>query len=252
MAGHNKWSKVKHIKGAADAKKGKLFTKIMKEVTVSARLGGGDPDGNPRLRAAISAARIASMPKDNVERAVKKGTGELQDGTTIEEATYEGYGPGGVAILVETTTDNKNRTVSELRNIFKSSGGNLGENGSVAWMFDRIGQLIFDGEKHTEDTVMEIALEAGAEDVSASDGVVEVRTEVTNVYRVKDSFDKVGIHPNSAGLSYIAKTTLAIEDKDIAQKLIKLLNSIEEHEDVQKVHANFEMGDKLLREASAS
>jgi YebC/PmpR family DNA-binding regulatory protein len=250
MSGHNKWSKVKRIKGPLDAKKGKLFTKIIREITIAAKMGGGSLDGNARLRAAVQTAKDASMPKDNIERAIKKGTGELE-GESFEEATYEGYGPGGVAIMVETTSDNKNRTINDLRNLFKTNGGNMGEEGSVAWMFNHCGQLVFDKARYPEDTVMEVALEAGAQDVSSTDETVDVMTGVSDVYRVKEQFDKVGLHPNSTGFAYIAKTTVPVESKEIAAKLIHLLDQIEEHDDVQRVHANFEMDDKLLAELTS-
>lgn len=250
MAGHNKWSKVKHVKGAVDAKRGKLFTKIIKELTIAARMGGGSPDGNPRLRAAVLAAKAASMPKENIERAIKRGTGELQDGSSIEEVTYEGYAPGGIAVLVETTTDNKNRTVSELRNLFKAGGGNLGESGSVNYLFDRLGQLLFDANKYSEDTITEVALEAGAQDVSSGDGLIEVTTSIGEVYKVKEVFERVGMHPTSAGLAWIPKSTIKVEDKDTAKKLLSLLETLEDHDDVQKVHANFDMDDQLLAQFS--
>lgn len=245
MSGHNKWSKVKNIKGPADAKRGKLFTKITKEIIVAAKSGGGNSDGNPRLRTAIIAARSASMPKDNIERAIKKGLGTLE-GETIEEALYEGYGPGGVAVLVEATTDNRNRTVSDLRNLFKSHGGNMAEGGSVAWMFSQCGQLVFEKEKYAEDKVMEVALEASAEDVITAGDVVEVTTSTSDVYRVKDVFERVGMHPASAGLSYSAKTLVPVESKEIGERLIKLLQELEDHDDVQKVHSNFTMEEALF------
>ncbi|MCB9255444.1 MAG: YebC/PmpR family DNA-binding transcriptional regulator [Bdellovibrionaceae bacterium] len=250
MAGHNKWSKVKHIKGAADAKKGKVFTKLVKELMVAARTGGGDPDANARLRAAIVAAKAASMPKDNIERAIKKGTGEVQDGTSIEEAAYEAYAPGGVAVIVEAATDNKNRTVADLRNLFKNNGGNLAETGSVAWMFQQCGLLVFDASKYSEDKVMEVALEAGAQDVNSADGGIEVTTDTTEIYKVKEVFDNVGMHPESAELSFVPKNKVKVEDKDTAQKLLKLLELVEDHEDVQKIHANFEMDDALFAEVA--
>lgn len=250
MAGHNKWSKVKNVKGPADAKRGKLFTKLIKEITISARMGGGNADGNPRLRSAILAAKAASMPKENIERALKKGTGELQDGGIIEEVTYEGYAPGGIAVLIETTTDNKNRTVSDLRNLLKANGGHLAESGSVNYLFDRVGQLLFDATKHAEDTIMEVALESGAQDVSSGDGFVEVTTSIADVYKVKDTFDRVGMHPNSAGLAWIPKSTIKIESKDVGAKILHLLEVIEDHDDVQKVHANFDMDDSLLAQIS--
>lgn len=247
MSGHNKWSKVKRIKGPLDAKRGKLFTKLIKEITVAARMGGGNPEGNPRLRHAITAAKGASMPKENIERAIKKGTGELE-GAMIEEITYEGYGPGGVAILVETTTDNKNRTVNDLRTLFKSGGGSLGEGGSVAWMFNRYGQLIFESGKYSEDTMMEAALEAGAQDVSfQGDGVIEVLTEVSDLYRVREVFEKMGMSPSQSGFSYVAKSTVPV-NKEGAQKLIELMDSIEDHDDVQHVHANADIDEKILAE----
>lgn len=250
MSGHNKWSKVKRIKGPLDAKRGKLFTKLIKEITVAAKMGGGDPDGNPRLRSAIATAKGASMPKENIERAIKKGTGELE-GEAIEEALYEGYGPGGVAILVETASDNKNRTVNDLRMLFRSNGGSMGESGSVAWMFNHYGQLIFEKEKYPEDKVMEVALEVGAQDITGNEGVVEVLTGAADVFKVKDGFEKVGMHPTSAGFSYVAKTAVPVEDKETGRKLLALLEEIEDHDDVQRVHANFEMDDNLFAELSA-
>lgn len=247
MSGHNKWSKVKRIKGPLDAKRGKLFTKLIKEITVAARTGGGNPDGNPRLRHAINAAKNSSMPKDNIERAIKKGTGELE-GEVIEEITYEGYGPGGVAILVETTTDNKNRTVNDLRTLFKSSGGSLGESGSVAWMFNRYGQLSFESRKYPEDKIMEVALEAGAQDVSTdSEGGSEVLTEVSDLYRVRETFEKLGMSPAQSAFTYTAKSTVPV-DKANAQKLIELLEGIEDHDDVQRVHSNADIDEKILAE----
>ncbi len=247
MSGHNKWSKVKRIKGPLDAKRGKLFTKIIKEISVAARMGGGQLDGNPRLRQAVQIAKDNSMPKDNIERAIKKGTGELQ-GESIEETMYEGYGPGGVAILIETASDNKNRTVSDLRNLLKSGGGNLGEAGSVAWMFTHYGQMIFDKTKYPEDTVMEVALDAGAQDVAAHDDSVEVLTGPHDIYKVKEGFERLGMHPVSVGSSYVAKTAVPVESKVAGEKLLKLLESIEDHDDVQRVHSNFEMEEKLFTE----
>ena len=247
MSGHNKWSKIKRTKGVLDTKKGKIFTKIIKEITIAARAGGGDADGNPRLRTAVLAAKAASMPKENVDRAIKKGTGEL-GGEQIEEHLYEGYGPGGVAILVETTSDNKNRTISDLRNIFKTWGGNMGEAGSVAWMFTHFGQLVFDKTKYPEDNVMDVALEAGAQDVSAGDDTVEVLTNVPEVYKVTQSFERVGMHPTSAGFSYVPKSSVPVEDRTQAERLLKLLEAIEDHDDVQRIHSNFEMDDKLFAE----
>ncbi len=250
MSGHNKWSKVKNIKGPADSKRGKLFTKLTKEIIVAARQGGGNPDGNARLRTAMVAARSASMPKDNIERAVKKGLGTLE-GEVIEEALYEGYGPGGVAVLVEAATDNRNRTVSDLRNVFKSNGGNMAESGSVAWMFSQCGQLVFEKEKYSEEKVTEVALESAADDVTVSDETVEVTTSVSDVYRVKDAFEKVGMHPASAGLGYSAKTLVPVDSKETGEKLIQLLQELEDHDDVQKVHSNFTMDEKLFSQLTS-
>lgn len=250
MSGHNKWSKVKNIKGPADAKRGKLFTKLTKEIIVAARTGGANPEGNPRLRTALLAARSASMPKDTIERAIKKGLGTL-DGENIEEALYEGYGPGGVAVLVEAATDNRNRTVSDLRSLFKNHGGNMAEGGSVSWMFSQCGQLVFDREKYPEDKVMEVALEAAADDVTASHDSVEVTTPVTDIYRVKDAFERVGMHPVSAGLSYNAKTLVPVDSKETGEKLIELLRELEDHDDVQKVHSNFVMEDNLFSQLTS-
>ncbi len=250
MAGHNKWSKVKNIKGAIDAKRSKIFTKITKEIMVASRIGGGNPDTNARLRLAIQSAREASVPKDNIERAIKKGTGELE-GDAIEEVTYEGYGPGGVAILVETTSDNKNRTVADLRSLFKSGGGNMGESGSVSWMFDRVGQLVFEPQTFSEDKIMEVALESGAQDVTTqSDGTIEVLTATADLYRVRDAFDKVQMAPASASFAYVPKTSVPV-DKEKAELLLELLENLEDHDDVQKVHANFDIDDKLLAELTA-
>jgi len=247
MSGHNKWSKVKRIKGPLDAKRGQLFTKLIKEITISARMGGGSPDGNPRLRTAITAAKNASMPKDNIDRAIKRGTGEIE-GAVIEELVYEGYGPGGVAVMVETTTDNKNRTVQDLRNLFKSHGGNLGEGGSVSWMFTHYGQIVFEKAKYPEDKVMEVALEIGAQDINEGGETVEVLTSVPDVYKVKEAFDNVGLHPASVGFTFVAKTAVPIQKKEDAEKLLDFIESIEDHDDVQRVHANFEMDEKVVAE----
>ena len=246
MSGHSKWSTIKRKKGAIDAARGKLFTKLGKEIIIAARLGGGDIDGNSRLRTAVQAAKAQSMPKDNIERAIQKGTGEL-GGDNIEELVYEGYGPAGVAVLVEATTDNKNRTVADLRNLFKSSGGNLADSGSVAYLFTKRGQMIFEGGKHTEDQIMEVAMDAGAEDVSESDGAVEVLTEPSSLYEVKDAFEKVGMEPDSASFTYVPSTSVPVEGENV-EKLMKLMEKLEDHDDVQRVHSNFDIDEKLLAE----
>ena len=248
MAGHNKWSKVKHIKAKEDAKKGKAYTKCTKEITVAAKLGGGDPDANPRLRAAIQAAKDVSMPKDNIDRAIKKGTGELQ-GDSIEECTYEGYGPAGVAVIVEATTDNKNRTVADLRRIFTKKDGNLGEGGSVLWMFERCGQLFFDGEQHSEDKVMEVALEAGADDVITSADGYEVRCEINQFDKVIHALETAGIKTASAEISYLATTTVPVTDAGVARSILKLHDALDALDDVQAVFSNEEM-DEALRDAA--
>ena len=246
MSGHSKWSTIKRKKGAIDAVRGKLFTKLGKEIIVDARMGGGDPDANPRLRTAVDAAKAQSMPKDNIERAIKRGTGELK-GDNIEELVYEGYGPAGVAVMVETATDNKNRTVADLRKLFKSSGGSLAENGAVGYLFTRLGQLTFDASKHTEEQVMEIAMEAGAQDISESDGIVTVLTDPTEIYKVKEAFDKVGMHSETAGFSFVPSTMIPIDGEN-AEKVLKLMDGLDDHDDVQHVHANFDIDEKVLAE----
>jgi YebC/PmpR family DNA-binding regulatory protein len=210
-------------------------------------MGGGNADGNPRLRQAVSAAKNASMPKENIERAIKRGTGELE-GMTIEEILYEGYGPGGVAVLVETTTDNKNRTVQDLRNLFKNNGGNLAEPGSVAWMFTHYGQIVFDKARYPEDQVMEVGIEIGAQDIASHGDNVEVLTTVPDVYKVRDGFEKIGLHPSHVGFVYVAKTGVPVEKKEDARKLLSFLEEIEDHDDVSRVHANFEMDDRVMSE----
>lgn len=250
MAGHSKWSNIKRRKGAADAQRGKIFTKLGKEIIVAARMGGGDIEGNARLRAAVLAARAQSMPKDNIERAIKKGTGELE-GVMIEEITYEGYGPGGVAIVVETATDNKNRMVADLRNIFKSSGGNLGETGSVAFQFNYQGQLLFDKSKFTEDQIMEVALEAGADDISEEDESIQVLMPPTSVFQVREVFEKAEMVPESSGFTYVPSVKVPVT-REHAEKLLKLFEKLDDHDDVQRVHSNFEMDEKLFEELQAS
>ncbi|SNB46324.1 YebC/PmpR family DNA-binding transcriptional regulator [Geobacter sp. DSM 9736] len=238
MSGHNKWSTIKHKKGAADAKRGKIFTKLIKEITVAAKLGGGDPDGNPRLRAAIDKAKAENMPKDNIERAIKKGTGELE-GVSYEEITYEGYGPGGVAVLVEVMTDNRNRTVSEVRSIFTKMNGNMGETGCVSWMFDKKGLIIF--SKQTDfDKLFEAALEAGAEDVSDQEEQIEVLTDPSNFMEVREALTKAGFAIESAEVTMIPQTMIKLEGKP-AETMLKLMERLEDNDDVQNVYANFDI-----------
>ena len=244
MSGHSKWSTIKHKKGAADAKRGKIFTKLIKEITVAARMGGGDPESNPRLRAAIAAAKAENMPKDNIERAIKKGTGELE-GTQYEELTYEGYGPGGVAVLVEVLTDNKNRSIAEIRHIFSKHGGNLGENGCVSWMFDKKGLLVFSKDQVSEDDVMAVALEAGADDIKETEKEYEVIVDPSEFETVKEAFDKAGIPYLVAEISMVPQNTIALEGKD-AEKMLKLMDALEDSDDVQNAYANFDISEAIM------
>ncbi len=249
MSGHSKWSTIKHKKAAQDAKRGKIFTKLIKEITVAARLGGGDPAANPRLRAAIDAAKAQNMPKNNIERAIKKGTGELE-GVSYEEVTYEGYGPGGVAVLVETITDNRQRTVAEVRHIFAKRGGNMGEPGSVAWIFEKKGLVIVEKDKVDEDTLMDVALEAGAEDIVDSGSEWEIETRPENLEKMKKALTDAGIHPLSAQISMIPSNTIEIRDEKQAEQLMNLMNALEENDDVQNVYANFDIPDELLEKVA--
>ena len=239
MAGHSKWKTTKHYKAAADAKRGALFTKLIREITVAAKSGGGDPGGNPRLRTAIDNARAASMPKENIERAVKKGTGELE-GVDYQELLYEGYGPGGVALMIQTLTDNPTRTVADVRFKLSRGGGTLGSANSVSWMFDRKGQILLDATGKDEDSVMEIALDAGAEDFSREDDKFIVLTEPATVHAVKQALAAKGLNAVEATIGWIPKNTVAVDGEN-ADKLLKLLEELDDMDDVQKVDANFEM-----------
>ncbi len=249
MAGHSKWAQIKRKKAATDAKRGKIFTKLIKEIMTAARLGGGDPDGNPRLRAAIEAAKAENMPKENIERAIKKGTGELE-GTRYEEVTYEGYGPGGIAVLVSVLTDNRNRTVGELRYIFSKYGGNLGETGCVSWMFEKKGILSFAKDKVEEDRLMETALEAGAEDIREGDDEYEVITLPENFMAVKRAFDEAGLAYEQAEIGMICQNTVQITDKSQAERILKFMEALEDHDDVQKVWTNFDIPEEIMAEAA--
>jgi YebC/PmpR family DNA-binding regulatory protein len=245
MSGHSKWSTIKHKKGAADAKRGKIFTRIIKEMTVAARLGGGDPDGNPRLRAAIAEAKANNMPKDNIDRAIKKGTGELE-GSAYEEMTYEGYGPGGVAIMVETLTDNGNRTTPEIRNIFEKNGGNLGTPGSVRFQFDKKGYFGIEKSAVNEDRLMEVALEAGADDLQTEDPeAYELYTSPEAFENVREALEKAGIPTLEAKLGMIPSNYVSI-DSGKARQMMKLMDSLDDHDDVQNVWSNFDIPDELL------
>ncbi len=245
MSGHNKWSTIKHKKGAADAKRGKIFTKLIKEITVAARMGNsGDPDANPRLRSAIAAARAENMPKDNIERAIKKGTGELE-GVSYEECSYEGYGPGGAAILVESLTDNKNRAVADIRHIFNKYGGNMGENGCVAWIFTKKGYISLQKSGVQEDLLMETALEAGAEDVREDDKYFEVITAPEDFDAVKDALNSAQIALESAEVTMLPSNTADLTGKD-AEKMIKLMDAMDDCDDVQKVYTNADIPEELM------
>lgn len=246
MSGHNKWSTIKHRKGAQDAKRGKVFTKIGKEITVATRMGGGDPDANPRLRLAIHKARTSSMPMDNVTRAIKRGTGELEGGL-IEETMYEAYGPGGIALIIDIATDNQNRSLSDVRNIVDRSGGKLAKPGSVSFLFSRRGMVRFDAEKYKEDQIMEVALEVGAEDVLTEDGHVVVYCEQGDFATVKEGLDTANLESIVAEVAMIPSTTVDC-DKELAQKILKLLDRLEDNEDVQDVWGNHEISEAIMIE----
>ena len=244
MAGHSKWKQIKHYKAATDAKRGAKFTKLIREITVAAKAGGGDPAGNPRLRTAIDTAKAASMPKENIERAVKKGTGELE-GVDYVEVLYEAYGPGGVALMIQALTDNPTRTVAEVRHKLSRGGGNLGATNSVAWMFDRKGQLYLDAAQRDEDAVMEAALEAGAEDFQRQDDQYVVTTEPTALHAVKDALEAKGLTVAEAAIEWIAKNSVRVEGQDAAS-LVKLLDALEDLDDVQKVEGNFDIPEDAM------
>jgi YebC/PmpR family DNA-binding regulatory protein len=249
MSGHSKWASIKHKKAKVDAQRGKVFTKIIREMTVAARVGGGDVNGNPRLRTAVMAAKAVNMPADNIERAIKKGTGELE-GVSYEEIVYEGYGPGGVAVLVEVVTDNKNRTVGEIRKAFSRHGGNLGESGCVAFLFEKKGYILVDSGKVDEDRLLSIALEAGAEDMQQEDGNVAVTTHPRSFERVRDAIVKSGIQPVSAEITMLPRSTVTLGGKS-AEQMLKLMEELEEHDDVQHVYANFDIPEEIMAALTA-
>ena len=238
MSGHSKWSTIKRKKAAIDAKRGKIFTTLIREITIAARAGGGDPASNPRLRHAISSARDANMPQDNIKKAIMKGTGELP-GTTYEECTYEGFGPGGVAIFMEVLTDNKNRTVADIRHLITKYGGNLGENGSVAWMFDKKGQIILTRDNQDEDTLFEAAIDAGAEDFEAVDNAFIVTTDPAEIMSVRSALENKGYYVESSKVEMLPKNLHKIDDEK-SKKAISLLDEIEDHNDIKSVYTNFE------------
>ena len=244
MAGHSKWANIQHRKGAQDKKRGKLFTKLIREITVAAKMGGGDADANPRLRLAIDKAKAQSMPKDNIERAVKRGAGELDD-ADYQEIRYEGYGPGGTAVMVDCLTDNRNRTVAEVRHAFSKFGGNLGADGSVNYLFNHVGQLLYP-EDTDEDAIMEAAIESGAEDIVVDDeGSIEVLTEPAEFEKVRDAMRKAGFEPESAQLTMRASTNSELDVND-AGSMVKLLETLEDLDDVQEVYSNADISDDVL------
>ncbi len=246
MSGHNKWSTIKHKKGKLDAQRGKLFTKIIRELTTAAREGGGDADGNPRLRAAITAAKAANMPGDTMKKAILRGTGELP-GVSYEETTYEGYGPGGVAVMLQVLTDNRNRTTAEIRHLFGKHGGNLGESGCVSYLFKKQGYIIIPKSAGGEDTVMEAALEAGAEDFFAEDPeLYEIYTAPDELHKVKGQLEAHGLPVEQAKVEMVPSTQVRLEDKK-AEQMIRLMEAFEEHDDVQNVWANFDIDERILQ-----
>ncbi|MDY6988560.1 MAG: YebC/PmpR family DNA-binding transcriptional regulator [Thermodesulfobacteriota bacterium] len=250
MSGHSKWSTIKRKKGVTDARRGKIFTKLIKEITVAARFGGGDPDANPRLRTAIATARAENMPKDNIERAIKKGTGELE-GATYEEVCYEGYGPGGAAVLVESLTDNKNRTVADIRHVFSKSGGSLGEAGCVAWMFGQKGFFVLEKSGVDEETLMEATLDAGAEDIRDEGETFEVITSPADFEAVKKALEDKELPYVLAEITMVPNSTVELEGKE-AEQMLKLMDMLEDSDDVQKAYSNFDISEKTLEELGST
>src|SRR5262245_2601313 len=247
MSGHSKWHSIKHEKGALEAKRGKLFTKLIKELTIASRTGGGgDPNQNPRLRKVVNDAKAANMPNDTIDRAIKRGTGEL-DGVNYEEVTYEGYGPGGVAVMVQTTTDNRNRTVSEIRHLFSKWGGNLGESGSVAWMFNKKGEIIVDATDKVEDEMMEIALDAGAEDMINDGGTYQILTAPEDFHAVLERVKAQGLEPLSAEITMVPQNRIKLEG-GAATQMLRLYEALDDHDDTQTVSSNFEVDDAVLEQ----
>jgi YebC/PmpR family DNA-binding regulatory protein len=249
MSGHSKWASIKHKKAKVDAQRGRAFTKLIREITVAARVGGGDLTGNPRLRTAVLAAKAINMPADNIDRAIKKGTGELA-GVTYEEIAYEGYGPGGAAVLVEVMTDNKNRTVGEIRKVFSRHGGNMGESGCVGFLFEKKGHIVVDASKVDEDKLMSVALDAGAEDMQQEEGVFAVTTAPRDCEKVRQAVVKAGIQPMVAEITKLPKSTVKLEGKP-AEQMLKLMEELEEHDDVQHVYANFDIPEEVMAALTA-
>ena len=241
MSGHSKWHSIKHKKGATDAKRGKLFTKFIKELTVAARTGGGDPDANARLRKAISDAKAGNMPNDTIDRAIRRGTG-AEEGVNYEEITYEGYGPGGVALLIEVVTDNRNRTVAEIRHMFSKQGGNLGESGSVGWLFEKKGDIVVEKSAKPEEELFDIAIEAGADDLRDDEDNFEIITAPENFDAVQAAVKSAGVEPQVAEVSMVPQNYIKLEGSN-AQQMLRLMEALEDHDDVQKVHANFDISE---------
>jgi YebC/PmpR family DNA-binding regulatory protein len=246
MSGHSKWATIKHKKASLDAKRGKIFTRVIKEIMIAARGGGGDVDANPRLRTAVLAAKAVSMPADNIKRAIMRGTGELEGGQ-IDEIMFEGYGPGGAAVLVNVATDNRNRTVSEIRHMFSKNGGNMGEQGSVAWMFERKSQIIIDAEKTTEDQLMAVALDAGADDIRDQGGAWEVLSAPEAHEAVLQALEKAGIPTEAAEIAMVPKNTVKLEGNS-ARAMQKLYDALDEHDDVQSVYGNYDIDEEEVLE----
>ncbi len=249
MAGHSKWASIKHKKAATDAKRGKLFTKLARAITVAAREGGGDPAGNHTLAAAVEKAKGYSMPKDNIQRAIDRGTGE-GDAGAIERVVYEGYGPGGAAVLVDALTDNRNRTGAEVRNIFDKQGGSMGEPGSVAWQFERKGLVVVDGARYGEDDLM-AAIDAGAEDVAVEDDTLKVTSDPASLTAVREALEKTGVDVESAELAMEPKSVVEVTEPAEARRLVRMIDALDDHDDVDEVHANFDIPAELLEEAEA-
>jgi len=250
MSGHSKWHTIKHKKGAADAKRGRVFTKLIKEITVAARVGGGDPEGNPRLRTVVLAAKAANMPKDNIEKAIKKGTGELP-GVSYEEVSYEGYGPGGVAVYLQALTDNRNRTLPEIRHLFSKFGGNLGESNCVSWMFEKKGYIVIPKDKASEEALLEVILDAGGDDVRDDGENWEVLSPPERLHAVNEALSRKGIRAATAEISMVPKNTVKIEGKK-AQQLLSMMEALEEHDDVQNAWANFDIDEAEITEQRAA
>jgi YebC/PmpR family DNA-binding regulatory protein len=246
MSGHSKWSKVKRFKGAIDAKRGKIFSKLSKEITIAAKTGGGDPNGNPRLRSAIQAARAQSMPNDNIERAIRRGTGEDNAAQHFEEIVYEGYAPGGVAVVVEAATDNKNRTAAEIRSIFSKNHGNLAGSGSVSYMFHKKGQITVPRARYEEDRILELSLEAGAEELTSDGDQYVILTSHDQLYAVADALKNAGVTTDGQKFTFIPDTTVPVNDETVAQQVLRLCDALEDDDDVQNVYSNLDIPDELL------